>query len=71
MIDFNEIKEILQANRLLIEYKIKNNINVKSIFCDSREVEQNSLFFCKGNKFKEEYLAEAIKNGSICYISEK
>lgn len=29
------------------------------------------MFFCKGFKFKEEYLKESIRNGSICYVSEK
>ena len=71
MLNFNEIKQILEVNNLLIEYKIIDDINIKSISCDSREIEEDSLFFCKGNSFKEEYLKEAIKNGSKCYISEK
>ena len=71
MLNFNEIKQILEVNNLLIEYKIIDDINIKSISCDSREIEEDSLFFCKGNSFKEEYLKEAIQNGSKCYISEK
>ena len=56
MLNFNEIKQILEVNNLLIEYKIIDDINIKSISCDSREIEEDSLFFCKGNSFKEELL---------------
>lgn len=71
MIDFNEIKSILEVGNLLIKYKIKDNKDIKAIYCDSREVKKDSLFFCKGRSFKQEYLKEAMQNGSICYISEK
>ena len=71
MINYNEIKQILQFNNLLIKYKIKNNINIKSISCDSRDINKDSIFFCKGRNFTEKYLNEAIKKGSKCYISEK
>ena len=71
MIKYNEIKQILQFNNLLVKYKIKYNINIKSISCDSREINEDSIFFCKGRNFTEKYLNEAIKKGSKCYISEK
>lgn len=70
MISFNEIKDILENNNLLIKYKIKENTEISSISCDSRDIEKNSLFFCKGQKFKKEYLKQAIEKGTICYISE-
>ena len=69
--DFENLKKLLENNNLLTKYKINNNLEVKSISCDSRKINKNSLFFCKGFGFKEEYLKNAIKKGSTCYISEK
>ncbi|MCL2631632.1 MAG: UDP-N-acetylmuramoyl-L-alanine--D-glutamate ligase [Coriobacteriia bacterium] len=37
---------------------------------DSRDVLPDTLFFCKGAGFKQEYLAAAIAQGAIAYISE-
>ena len=68
--NFNDIKETLYVNKLLIEYNIRDDINIKSISCDSRNIKKDSLFICKGSKFKREYLNDAIKNGSIAYLSE-
>lgn len=38
---------------------------------NSREVREGTLFICKGQKFKQEYLEEAIRRGAGAYISEK
>ena len=37
----------------------------------SKEVDTNTLFICKGESFKVEYLQEAIKNAAVAYISTK
>lgn len=37
---------------------------------DSRDLAENTLFFCKGNNFKEASLQEAISKGVEIYISE-
>ena len=66
----SKVKDILEKNNLIREYNITENNIIKSITCDSRNVSKNSLFFCKGKNYKEEYLNDAIKKGTICYISE-
>ncbi len=51
--DFKEkIEEAILAN------------HVKGAFCDSRLVEPNSLFVCKGKNFKKEYLLAGINRGA-------
>ena len=64
------IKRILEENNLLVECDIRTE-DVQSISCDSRNIEQNGLFFCKGIYFKEEYLKAAIENGATVYVAEK
>lgn len=69
-LDLKDIKEILMNNGLLVEYSI-NHKKVKYISCDSRDIKKDTLFFCKGTLFREEYLGDSINCGSIAYISEK
>lgn len=38
---------------------------------DSRQVDADTLFFCKGLNFKEEYLTNAISNGLAYYVAEQ
>ena len=46
-----------------------NKLGVKGAFCDSRIVEPNSLFICKGKAFKSEYLLAAIDRGAKIAIA--
>jgi len=46
-------------------------ILVKNISYNSKDVSPQSIFICKGENFKDEYLTEAIGKGAICYISTK
>lgn len=39
--------------------------------CDSKLVIPNTLFVCKGVKFKEEYLCSAMEQGAFAYVSER
>lgn len=41
-----------------------------SVTYNSKEVKDGTLFVCKGAHFKEEYLADAISRGAICYVRE-
>lgn len=70
VLGLNKIKEILIKNNLLIECNIIDE-DINYISCDSRNIERNSLFFCKGMYFKEKYLKEAIEKGAIAYVSEQ
>lgn len=69
-LNLKRIKDILKENDLLIDYNIID-ANIKYISYHSRNIKDNSLFFCKGIYFKEEYLKEAVENGAIAYVSEK
>ena len=39
--------------------------------CDSKKAVPGSMFVCKGNHFKPEYLSDAVSHGAVCYVSEK
>ena len=65
-----KVKELLEVNKLIKDYKIIEDIKIENITCDSRIVNKNSLFFCKGENYKEEYLVDSIEKGTVCYISE-
>ena len=66
----SKIKIILEKNNLIKDYKIIEDTEIKNISCDSRNVKQDCLFFCKGEHYKEEYLSDAIEKGTVCYVSE-
>ena len=38
---------------------------------DTRDIRNNTLFFCKGAHFREEYLSDAEKLGASAYVSER
>lgn len=44
---------------------------VSLVSCDSKLVIPNTLFVCKGVKFKEEYLRSAMEQGAFAYVSER
>lgn len=60
---------LLKEKKLLIDYKIDSS-TVQFISCNSKEVEDNTLFICKGVSFKEQFLKDAIGAGAACYVSE-
>lgn len=66
---FSEIVEILKENELLVEAK-DQELDVEDISYDSRNVKENTLFFCKGVHFDVKYLEDAINRGTGAYISE-
>jgi len=43
---------------------------LNAISYNSKEVDESTLFFCKGSTFKEDYLREAVSRGVSFYISE-
>lgn len=44
---------------------------IENISYDSRDIQEDTLFFCKGLNFKDEYLVDAKNKGANSYISEK
>lgn len=66
----NDIIEILKKFSLFIDSNIED-IDIEEITYDSRNVKNNTLFFCKGLNFKEEYLLSSKETGAVCYVSDK
>lgn len=44
---------------------------IAGVTYNSKDVQKNSLFICKGANFKIDYLKEALGNGAIAYLSEE
>ena len=65
--------EELKKQNLLLEENITNELKdtlINNVTYDSRKVKENTLFICKGAKFKLEYLNNSLNNGAIAYVSE-
>ncbi len=67
----NSFIDIFEKNSILTEYDCNPNLNVESVSYNSREVTQNTLFFCKGLHFKEQFLRDALNKGAVAYVSVK
>ena len=66
--------KILKKENLLISSYIPENIkneDVLNISYNSKDIKENTLFVCKGIKYKPNYLEEAIKKGILCYMAEE
>ena len=69
----NYIEELKKEDLLMeenISEKLKE-IEIENVTYDSRAVKENTLFLCKGSKFKVEYLESALNSGAIAYVSEE
>lgn len=63
-----KVLEILENENLVKEKNIEDR-DIKYISFDSRDIKENTLFFCKGANYKEEYLTASINNRScLLYI---
>lgn len=67
----NLLKEIIFHNQWHMNVPVDNGLEeIQHITYDSRDIKENTLFFCKGANFHLSYLEQAIKDGATCYISE-
>ncbi len=69
-----QIYEALQQYNLVKNYSKEfdmSKLSIEHLSYNTNDVVKNTLFFCKGLKFKVEYLLDAIKNGTVMYIAEK
>ena len=74
-----EIETLLKKNNLLKEFVSDHNWyfnlpikdeKITHVSYDSRDINSETLFFCKGLNFKEEYLIKAVSEGLQYYVSE-
>lgn len=63
--------DIFAKNSILTEFSCDPELSVESISYNSREVTENTLFFCKGLHFKEQFLQDALNRGAGAYVSVK
>lgn len=72
-ITFAILCRLLTKHGLLIESSggISAGTNFTKLSCDSRSADDSTLFFVKGNGFREEYLARAIDAGVEVYAAER
>ncbi len=69
---YQQIVRLLKKHDLLLDHDvIKQEIEIKTITYDSRQVSDNALFFVKGAAFKHEYLFKAVESGASVIVSEQ
>lgn len=63
---------LLKEHNLLVSSQVADDQEiVKNISYNSKEDQTDSIFFCKGNNFKAEYLQQAVAKGVKIYVAEK
>lgn len=65
-----EFVEILKEKDNFLDSS-EENLEIGSISYDSRDIAGETLFFCKGLNFKDEYLEDAKQKGANSYIAER
>ncbi len=64
--------ELLQNEGIVKEISPNaQNLLFNNLCYNSNEITKDTLFICKGARFKEEYILGKENDGLICYISEK
>lgn len=79
MLTLTQIQQILEKENLLREFITPTHWTLTAPFdknfqkfsYDSRKVDAETLFFCKGNNFQQRYLEQALTEGLTCYIAEQ
>lgn len=72
--NFKNISEYIRKYEelgILKEVSDYEDKEIGYISYNSRDVEDNTLFVCKGSHFYEKYLKDAKKSGACIYVSEK
>ena len=67
----DEVMDLLIEAGIFVRIMKTENTEIEYLSYDSRDIKNNTLFFCKGANYKEEYLNQAITKGAVCYVSEK
>lgn len=69
MMSYKDLIGALIRNNLLVSCD-DLDISFSYLSYDSNDVKENTLFVCKGNNFKKEYVCSSVSKGAICYVSE-
>ena len=71
MLILKDFIELFKENSILTSTDCDENSPVGFISYNSQDLKSDTLFFCKGAHFKEQFLLDALKNGATAYVSEK
>lgn len=71
MRSIKDYTEALRVAGITVIKEAAGSEEIASVTYNSKAVVPGTLFICKGAHFKEQYLAEAVSKGAVCYISEK
>lgn len=67
----NDYLALLEKHNLISEKSISANLDIAHISYNSQDIKPSTLFICKGAHFKDEYLADAVEKGAVCYVAER
>ena len=70
-IDTNSAISLLTEHGLLVRTENYRQHFFYHVEYNSKLVQSETLFFCKGAAFKEDYLNEAIDRGATAYVAEQ
>ena len=71
MLKIKDFIELFKENSILTSTECDENSPVGFISYNSKDLKTDTLFFCKGAHFKEQFLLDALGNGATAYVSEK
>lgn len=70
MLTVEKIINLLKEDNNFIEEHSSYDREIAYISYDSRKIKKDTLFFCKGQNYKAEYLKQALDSGACIYVSE-
>lgn len=71
MITVKQAIQLLSDEKILLDNNCNEDTKIEYLSYDSRNIKTNTMFFCKGEHYKTEYLDQAISNGAVVYVSEE
>ncbi len=67
----NDYHADLTEQRLDVSVQNEANPPIEFVSYDSRNIRPNTLFLCKGNAFKRDYLLSAVDQGAVAYVADR
>ena len=71
MLQIKDFIELFKKNSILVSTECDESTPVGFVSYNSQDLKADTLFFCKGAHFKEQFLLDALENGATAYVSEK
>lgn len=71
MLQIKDFIELFKENSILTSTSCDESAPVGFVSYNSQDLKEDTLFFCKGAHFKEQFLLDALEKGATAYVSEK